>query len=315
MKLKKIGYRSIKTVIAVSIAFIIAEFFPQLSPGMMAAAAITAINVSIFGSFRSSFDRIMANVTSIFIAFVLQVIGQVNPLGVAIGMLLMVIICNIFNWQYYIGSATIFFVFILEVPYFETQNYQDYALNRIFDTTLGTGIGLLVNTFIFRPRQEKYLMSIYRTSYMDLRNEFRALLVEDKSVDEFKLIENISRINETYNNLRNDIKLKMNSNVNTVAVSKLNNLFRMALSLMIELNDIEEKPKISPKNQELLVKFFKGDFEYHHHIKENDDSEYFLRYNYEIKKIVNTLESIEYNIYEFTKMYEKLENVWYKETK
>ena len=302
---------------AVVISFVMAEIFPALSPAMMAAASITAINVSIFWSFRSSFDRIMANITSIIIAYILQVVGQVNPFGVAVGMLSMVIICSIFNWRYYIGSATIFFVFILEVPYLASQNYEVYSINRIFDTIIGTLIGLVINTFIFRPRQEKYLLTIYRKSYVNLRKEFKALLTEDKSVNEFKLIDDIATINECYNNLRNDIKLKMNSNVNTVTVSKLNNLFRMALSLIIELNDIEEQPKISESNNELLLAFFKGDYKSNHEtMSEFDaDNEYYNRYNYEIKKIIHTLESIEYNIYEFTRMYEQLENSWFKEGK
>lgn len=315
MKSFKIGNRSIKTIIAVLLAFIIAEIFPQLRPGMMAAGAITAINISIFESFKSSFNRIMANVTAIIVAFILQVIGQVNPIGVAIGMIIIVVICNIFNWQYSIGSAAIFFVFVLEVPYFAKQDYRLYALNRIFDTVVGTGIGLLVNSFILRPRQEKYLLSVYRSTYTDIRNEFKSLLADDKTVDEFKLIDSISKINDTYKNLRNDVKLKMNSNLNTVAVSKLNNLFRMALSLIIELNDIDEKPRLSHKNHELLMQYFKGDFDCNYQIIDDADSEFFLRYNYEITKIVHTLESIEYNILEFTKSYDKLKDVWYKENK
>ncbi|QZO75907.1 FUSC family protein [Helcococcus kunzii] len=315
MKRIKIGNRSIKTVIAVFFAFVIAGIFPELSPGMMSAAAITAINISIFESFRSSFDRIMANVTAIIVAFILQLIKQVNPVGVAIGMTIIVCVCTIFNWQYSIGSAAIFFVFVLEVPYFAKQDYRLYALNRIFDTVVGTGIGLLVNAYILRPRQEKYLLSVYRSTYKDMRNEFKALLADDKTVDEFKLIDSVSKINDTYKNLRNDVKLKMNSNLNTVAVSKLNNLFRMALSLIIELNDIDEKPKLSNKNYIMLQQFFKGDLECQHQIVDDVDSEFFLRYNYEITKIIHTLESIEYNILEFTKSYEKLENVWYKENK
>lgn len=315
MKRIKIGNRSIKTVIAVFFSFVIAGIFPELSPGMMSAAAITAINISIFESFRSSFDRIMANVTAIIVAFILQLIKQVNPVGVAIGMTIIVCVCTIFNWQYSIGSAAIFFVFVLEVPYFAKQDYRLYALNRIFDTVVGTGIGLLVNAYILRPRQEKYLLSVYRSTYKDIRNEFKALLADDKTVDEFKLIDSISKINDTYKNLRNDVKLRMNSNLNTVAVSKLNNLFRMALSLIIELNDIDEKPKLSNKNYIMLQQFFKGDLECQHQIVDDVDSEFFLRYNYEITKIIHTLESIEYNILEFTKSYEKLENVWYKENK
>lgn len=317
MKLKRIGYRSIKTVVAVVISFIAADIFPGLSAGMMAAAAITSINISIFNSFRSSYDRIMANVTALIVAFILQISGQSNPLGVAAGMFIIILISYAFNWQYYLGSATIFFVFVLEVPYYETQNLEVYAMNRILDTIIGTVIGLIVNAFLYRPRQEKYLLTIYKKTYMNLREEFHDLIEEDKAVDEFKLIDNISSINESYKNLRNDIKLKMNSNVNTVTVSKLNNLFRMALSLIIELNDIEERPKISRENEELLLHFFKGEYSYKKDIIKEDeiDKEFYFRYNYEIKKLINTLESIEYNIAEFTNMYNRLDNVWYKETK
>lgn len=315
MKIKRIGLRSLKTIISVTLCFIIAGVFPQLSPAMMAAAATTAINISIFDSFRSSFDRIMANITAIILAFLLQTTGQVNPIGVAVAMLILVIICNIFNWQYVIGSATIFFVFVLEVPYFTNRNFTNYAINRIFDTFIGTLVGLIVNAYVLRPRQEKYLLSSYKKAYIHIRRSFKNLMEEDKSVDEIGLIDLLTKINENYRNLRNDVKLRMNENVNTITVSKLNNLFRIAVSLIIELNDVEEMPKLTKKNEELLLCFFKGDFEKEHEVKSIQDEEYYSRYNYEVRKTVHTLESIEYNIREFSKMYEKMEKKWYLESK
>lgn len=315
MKIKRIGLRSLKTIISVTLCFIITGIFPQLSAGMLAAAATTAINISIFDSFRSSFDRIMANVTAILLAFLLQTTGQVNPVGVAVAMLILVIVCNVFNWQYAIGSATIFFVFVLEVPYFTSRNFTNYAINRIFDTFIGTLVGLLVNTYILRPRQEKYLLQTYKTAYIQIRSAFKDLMEVDKSVEEIALIDLLTKINENYRNLRNDVKLKMNENINTITISKLNNLFRIAVSLIIELNDMEEIPKLTEENKELLLIFYKGDFEREYSSKLSIDSEYYTRYNYEVTKTVHTLESIEYNIREFSKMYEKLGKKWYLESK
>ena len=315
MKIKRIGLRSLKTIISVTLCFIIAGIFPQLSPGMLAAAATTAINISIFDSFRSSFDRIMANVTAILLAFLLQIMGQVNPIGVAIGMLILVIVCNIFSWQYIIGSATIFFVFVLEVPYFTDRNFTNYAINRMFDTFIGTLVGLLVNTYVLRPRQEKYLLQSYKRAYLKIRSSFKDLMEVDKSVEEIALIDLLTKINENYRHLRNDVKLKMNENINTITISKLNNLFRIAVSLIIELNDMEEIPKLTEYNKELLLRFYKGDFEREYATKLPVDSEYYSRYNYEVRKTIHTLESIEYNIREFSKMYEKLGKKWYLEGK
>lgn len=315
MKTKLIGPRSFKTVIAVTLAYLTAEIFPSLSPGMMSAAAITAINISIFDSFRSSFDRIMGNLVAIFTAFLIQFAHQTNPVGVFLSMTLIVFLCSLFNWQYAIGSATIFFVFVLEVPYYQETNLYVYSMNRIFDTFIGTVIGLTVNTYLMRPRQEKALLATYRESYMLLRKSLQELLAEDKSADEQMLIDSIMKINANYKHLSNDIKLKMNQNVNTVTVSKLNNLFRVAISLIIDLNDLDEIPVLSQKNEDLLMLFFKGDFEHNYKVVENIEGEFNIRYNYEITKIIHTLESIEYNISEFTNRYHKLEEKWYRERK
>ncbi len=309
-----IGSRSLKTVLAVTLAYFIAGIFPELSPGMMSAAAITAINISIYDSFKSSFDRIMGNLIAIFMAFLIQYTGQINPIGVAVAMTVIVLVCSIFNWQYAIGSATIFFVFVLEVPYYQETDLYLYSLNRIFDTLIGVLIGLVINTFFLRPRQEKMLLQTYRESYILLIKSLQELIAEDKSADEQELINSIMRINQSYTRLTNDVKLRMNQNVNTVTISKLNNLFRVAISLIIDLNDVEETPILTEENQELLLKFFKGDFEYKNP-EGNINSEFNQRYNYEIRKIVHTMESIEYNINEFSIRYDKLKDEWFRESK
>lgn len=311
--MKLMGLRSIKTIIAVVIGYVIALFFPALNPAMMGAAAITAVNSSIFTSFRSSFDRVMANITAVMTAFLLQYIKLVNPLGVAIGLLIIITVCNTFDWKYVIGSASIFFVFVLDVPY-GNRNLQVYAFNRILDTLIGSFLGLMVNAYVFRPRQDKFLLSTYRDAYKNLRKGFKDLLEFDKSVDEFELIDKLSKINFISQKLRKDIRLKMNEDVNIVTVFKLNNLFRSALSLIIELNDLDEVPIISEKNYKLLLNYFKGDFNCPFKVDEIKN-DFDTRYNFELEKLIYTLESIEYNLYEYTKMYNKQKNKWYLETK
>lgn len=313
MKFKIMGLRSLKTIIAVLVSYIVSVFFTGLNPAMLSAASITAVNSSIFDSFRSSFDRVSLNIVAVIVAFLLQALDLVNPIGVTIGMIIIVLFCNFFKAQYAIGSCSIYFVFVLQVPY-ENQNLETYAFNRIMDTIIGSAIGLLVNTFVFRPRQEKYLLMTYRNSYLHLRSGFKDLLEEDKSVDEFKLIDDISQINHSSNKLKKDILLKMNENINTVTVSKLNNLFRTALSLIIELNELDEYPTISEKNNDILNRYFKGDFESAFKIGQPED-EYDIRYNYELTKLVHTLESIEFNLNEFQKMYNRSKEKWYLERK
>lgn len=312
--MKKImGLRSFKTIVTVVIAYLIAEFIPALNPAMMSAAGITAINVSMSDSLKSSFERIATNVFAVLIAFLLQAIGQVNPFGVAIGMIIIIIFCNLLNYQNVIGSAAIFFVFVLDVPY-SNQNLEIYAINRVLDTIIGSILGLLVNTYLLRPRQEKFLFTAYRTAYLRLRQGFKDLLEEDKSVDEYKLIDDISRIHEFSSKLKKDMRLKLNENVNTVTVSKLNNLFRTALSLIIELNELDEYPIITEKNNDELNLYFKGDFNSTFEIGESSN-DYDRRYNYELTKLIHTLESIEYNLYEFTQMYNRAKEKWYLERK
>lgn len=308
-----IGLRSLKTILAVFLIYIIAEIFPELNPAMMAAAAITAISSSIFDSLKSSFDRVMSNIVAILVAFMLQSINQVNQYGVTLGMAVIITICYFFNWQYTLGSAFIFFVFVLDVPY-ANKNLEIYALNRIIDTLIGSVIGLLINTYVLRPRQEKVLLNAYRTSYLSLRSALKNLLENDISVDEVKLIDELSQINYISKRLRKDIKLRMNENINTVTVSKLNNLFRSALSLIIELNDLDENPIITKKIYEELLVYFKGDLNTSYIVGEIENN-FDRRYNFELGKLVHTFNSIEYNLHEFTKMYNEQENKWYLERK
>ena len=313
MKRKIMGLRSLKTIIAVTIAYFVGYFIPNLSEAVMAAAAITAMDVSISDSFKSGFVRIFTNIIAIITSFILQSLNLGNPVGIAIGLTFIILLCNLLNVQNLIGTTSIFFVFVVDVAY-TNQNLEIYALNRMIDTVLGTIIGLLVNAWIFRPRREKYLFNSYRSTYIDLRNGLKDLLEEDKSVDEFYLIDSVSLIHDNTKRLRNDTRIKMNEGINSITVSKLNNLFRTALSLIIELNELDDYPIITEKNRDELALYFKGDFKLAFDVGE-PVSEFDERYNYELSKLIDTLESIEYNLHEYTTMYNRIKDRWYLERK
>lgn len=143
-----IGLRTVKTAIAVILSMIVVDFFGTTSSKLIFAmlGALAAVQPT----FRESLESCITQIIGVFtgaLAGGLLVAMHIPPLVAAgIGIVLVITLYNGFRIRYSAGLACIIVVSICIDG--ETQPFT-YAVTRVWDTAIGLGIGMAINTLIF----------------------------------------------------------------------------------------------------------------------------------------------------------------------
>lgn len=159
-----IGMRNIKTAIAIFVCLIISELLHLEYPFYAAIATIISMENSVTNSFMVGKNRMMGTFVGAGIGLIFAVIDPQNAFYCAIGIVLVIYICNLLKWNKSISIASIVFLAIM-------LNLQVggspllYGLNRIFDTLIGVSVAVVVNYLIFPPKHE-YNLHIARKTVM-----------------------------------------------------------------------------------------------------------------------------------------------------
>jgi uncharacterized membrane protein YgaE (UPF0421/DUF939 family) len=146
----RIGMRTIKTGIAVALCMIFFHYTNRGTPALAALAAVFSLRADWRTSFNFGRNRIFGNAVGAILAtalvlfqtatgnqFVLEIIG------VSIGQMLVIIICDRLNYHDgIIGGTATYMITYFTIPMNATYIY---GLNRVLDTVIGSIIAILVN--------------------------------------------------------------------------------------------------------------------------------------------------------------------------
>ncbi|HZK84018.1 MAG TPA: aromatic acid exporter family protein [Desulfosporosinus sp.] len=172
-----IGWRIIKTGIAVSLCIWIAQLLKFEYPFYSAIAAVIAMQATIEGSLKTGLHRMKGTMVGAVTGYVFALVVVNNPWWTGLGLIVTMTILKIMKWQEAMSIASVVFIAISVQL---TGKPLDYAVNRILDTALGIIIAYLVNRWVFPPRYHKeteksfqdarhHVIRLYKTA-------FRALL-------------------------------------------------------------------------------------------------------------------------------------------
>ncbi len=190
-----IGWRIIKTGIAVALCIWIAQLLKFEYPFYSAIAAVIAMQATIEGSLKTGVNRMKGTIVGAFTGYVFALVMFNSPWWTGLGLIVTMTIVKFMKWSEAMNIASIVFIAISVQL---TGKPLDYAVNRIIDTALGIIVAYLVNRLVFPPRYHKET----EKSFQDARHlvirlyqtAFRALLdiqvaVDAEEVD--KLIDNL----------------------------------------------------------------------------------------------------------------------------
>ena len=278
----KVGMRTVKTGISVSLGMLLAQLFNLRSPIFVIIGAIMSMRASVSESFIMGKDRMLGTLVGAAIGLITSNIFPQNALFLGLGIIIIIYIHNLFNWKPSISLSAIVFsvIFINTGP-----GQLSYAANRTLDTFVGIAVSMLVNYFIASPNKESLFLEGIKDIYQDSK-EILYNIVRGKSIDVEEIKKTIGSSEEEYDALKQDIDM------NFYKTDSEGNLNRIILILddiynnIRTLSKIKTEPVLTIENIKMMQELYNlavlTNFDY-----ELEDLD--IVYNYHLKELLSDL--------------------------
>ena len=153
-----LGRRTVKTAVSVMISLFVAKLM-GLDPAVFAAvSAALSMQPTNERSLRYAVEQIQANVVGAAVAIVVALLFGVHLYTVAISIMIVITLTNLFKWNESIPLSIVTVIFIMEAP---TDNFLFYSWNRFMITFVGVTISGLINIVLLPPKFVTHLRRQY----------------------------------------------------------------------------------------------------------------------------------------------------------
>lgn len=157
-----VGLRTIKTVAAVLIAMLLVDYLGTSSSKLI--FAMLGAMAAVQPTFKASLESCLTQIVGVFFGAVVGVLLQWLPLPglvcVGIGILLVIVAYNLLHIRYS-PSLPCFIVVLLCTS--RDVHPMIYALERIWDTAIGLGVGLAINMLIMPYDNSRRLRALAKS--------------------------------------------------------------------------------------------------------------------------------------------------------
>ena len=144
----RIGLRTVKTTAAVIISMIIVYFYGTTDSRMI-FAMLGAMN-AVMPTFKESLESCLTQIVGVLFGAMIGIVLKFFPIhplvGCGVGILLIISLYNTFRLRFSPTLACLIVVTLFISP--DTDPFH-YASGRIWDTAIGLGVGMLINTLVF----------------------------------------------------------------------------------------------------------------------------------------------------------------------
>ena len=287
MKIKKVGLRNLKTALAVALTIFLSQILNLRSPFFAGIAAITAMQSSVSESFSSGVDRMFSTILGGIIALLFSLIAPENPFFIGLGIIIIIYLCNVFNWKQSVQlSGMVFLSIILN---YEEGSRLYYAFYITVDSLFGLIVGTLINYFVLPPNLEDKMLESAQKMYSQVKNMVGAIIWKEEGGELENLRKDLICIEENYNILKKEVKLNL---YKSHTFDNLEIIFELLENIYNNLSIIYsmgETKYIDEENRKSLENLFGRKLPKY---SEEDECELDLIYNYHLKNIVDNLNNI-----------------------
>ncbi|MBU5293021.1 FUSC family protein [Anaerosalibacter bizertensis] len=284
----KIGMRTVKTAIAVSLTIFIAQIIKLKSPFFAGIAAIIAMQSSVAGSFKAGKSRMLGTVLGAALGLVCSLISPTNPIIIGIGVIIIIHLCNVLEWK---KSATIAAIVFLSITYNqEPGNRLNYSLYRTLDTFVGIIIATLVNFFILPPNFKDKVHFSCNNILAESLNLIESLIWKNKDINigELEHIKNnLKTLEDYYGTLREEVELNICKGEDCKHLKNTYDSFKDIYDNLSILSSIDFDPIINRTNTQVLEKMYDKKVP---HSDRNAMIEMDIVFNYHLKIILEEME-------------------------
>ena len=187
----RIGPRTLKTALAVTLSIIAVSFYGSSTSNLIFATigALSAMGATFKESLLSCYSQIAGVLFGVFAGVLLLSLHMPTLLASGIGIIIVITFYNLLHLRF---SPTLACIIVVTICHISGVTPFVYASERIWDTTIGLIIGMLINLFIYPYDNSKQI----RNTIQRLDKEL-ILYLEDM----FDGDENLPNINKMLNSL------------------------------------------------------------------------------------------------------------------
>lgn len=250
-----IGLRTLKTAAAVIISMAIVDFYGASASKLIFAmlGAMAAVQPTFRESLESCLTQIIGVLFGAVIGILLLALKLPPLVAAGIGIVLVITLYNTFHIHFSPGLPC--FIVVMLCTSADIQPMA-YALGRIWDTAIGLGVGLLINTLIFPYDNSRQI----RATAESLDREVIRFLEEMFDGDDIlpdaeeitRKIDDMARQLKVFSNQK--LLLHLRRQKEELAVFRLcEGRARELVARMVILSRVERPGRLSEENRRLLA--------------------------------------------------------------
>ncbi|GFR35275.1 hypothetical protein TCEA9_10870 [Thermobrachium celere] len=147
-----IGMRNIKTALAVFLSIVFSNILKLDYPFYAAIASLVCMQSTLEKTYTAGKNRLLGTFIGAVLGFVFASLFPTNALFSALGIVLLIYICNKLDWNDAISMAGIVFLGIM-LNIKDNKHALVYSYKRLLETLIGITIAFIVNYFIKPPEK------------------------------------------------------------------------------------------------------------------------------------------------------------------
>lgn len=287
----RIGMRTIKTGLAVTVSLFIAQLFNLNNPTFVGISAIVSMQSTVNESWFAGKNRLLGTFVGAVVGLVFSYLLPYNHFFIGLGVIVVIYIHNIFKWNKSLSlSCIVFLVIFLN----RDGAILSYALNRLIDTFIGIIVSMFINFSIAQPESKQSFIYIKNHVYTVIKKLTYDIVTDKEKLDNNVFKEQLNKYIKSFEALKNELNMDFsNSSSYKSALNIVTTLEKVEKNLLtlLELNII---PLLDERNISLYQELYSEE-SYFKEYKDpqHEHSDVDIIYNYHINKTFNKLLKIE----------------------
>ena len=207
MKLQKIGMRTVKTGIAVSICTLLAQYLVQ-NPMFAGVGCVASVQDTVKGSLKLGFNRVKGTMMGGLVGFLCVLIKPGDPILCGLGIMATIYGCTMLgiNSGIIVSSVTFLSIHLGIIE----SNPTYYSIHRVLDTSVGVVIGVIINYVLARPDYLELTDKSLNNARKITRECVKSGIINNGVFDRDKLRKKINKLDTIYPKLVDEMKYTKN---------------------------------------------------------------------------------------------------------
>lgn len=289
--MKPIGMRNIKTAVSVFLCVLISRLLKMEYPFYAAIASVISTSSSVADSYIAGRNRMFGTFVGALIALLCSLIAPGNVFLCGIGIVIVIYICNMLNWNKSVSIACI--VFCVIMTNLNGRNPFEYSFNRILDTLLGIVIAVAVNYVLVPPKYVDKIIHQCNTVIDHLFIIFGKNTIYNEEINLKEYSDKIKKLENYITTYSKEIRFSKETAIQIDYIKNMINQFNKAYYSLNILNSLKHSKNLNKDNAAKVESIFNKKIPPH----EGAYTDEIIVYNYHVGELLNILESlIEHNI-------------------